>query len=54
MIKQGGVRIDGARIEDQKQLIQAGATYTLQVGKRKFAKTTIKSVHSNSEMSLKG
>jgi len=42
MIKQGGVRVDGARIEDQKQLIQAGATYTLQVGKRKFAKATIK------------
>jgi tyrosyl-tRNA synthetase len=41
MIQQGGVKIDGVRIEDQKCLIRAGTTQILQVGKRKFAKVKL-------------
>jgi tyrosyl-tRNA synthetase len=36
-IEQGGVRIDGVRIEDKGLKLTAG-TYVLQVGKRKFAR----------------
>lgn len=39
-IEQGGVRIDGDRIEDKGLQINAG-TYVLQVGKRKFARVTL-------------
>ncbi len=41
MAKQGAVKIDGVRIEDSKQLLQAGFTAVLQVGKRKFASVTL-------------
>jgi tyrosyl-tRNA synthetase len=41
MIQQGGVKIDGVKIEDQKLLVQAGAACILQVGKRKFAKVKL-------------
>ncbi|MDK6203490.1 Tyrosine--tRNA ligase [Oligella urethralis] len=40
-IQQGGVRIDGQRIEDRALQLAAG-TYVVQVGKRKFARVTIK------------
>ena len=39
-IQQGGVRIDGQRIEDRSLELGAG-TYVIQVGKRKFARVTI-------------
>ncbi|WP_298720811.1 tyrosine--tRNA ligase [uncultured Oceanisphaera sp.] len=40
MIKQGAVKVDGDKLEDGKQVVQAGeAVY--QVGKRKFAKVTV-------------
>ncbi|CAM5782962.1 tyrosine--tRNA ligase [Castellaniella caeni] len=39
-IEQGGVRIDGDRIEDKSLLLSAG-TYVMQVGKRKFARVTL-------------
>jgi len=39
-IEQGGVRIDGARIED-KGLTLAAGSYVLQVGKRKFARVVL-------------
>lgn len=39
-VVQGGVRIDGVRIEDKTLQLQAG-TYIMQVGKRKFAKVTL-------------
>jgi len=39
-IEQGGVRIDGDRIEDKSLLLPAG-TYVMQVGKRKFARVTL-------------
>ncbi len=41
MIKQGGVKINGEKVEDSK-LVIAAATAVYQVGKRKFAKVTIK------------
>jgi tyrosyl-tRNA synthetase len=41
MVDQGGVRIDGARAGDKALKLGAG-TYVLQVGKRKFARVTIK------------
>ena len=40
-IEQGGVRIDGDRIEDKGLQLPAG-TYVVQVGKRKFARVTLK------------
>ncbi|MFT3802196.1 MAG: tyrosine--tRNA ligase [Burkholderiaceae bacterium] len=39
-LEQGGVRIDGQRIEDKALKLSAG-TYVVQVGKRRFAKVTI-------------
>ncbi len=39
-IEQGGVRVDGARIEDRTILLAPG-TYVVQVGKRKFARVTL-------------
>ena len=41
MIKQGAVKIDGERVEDSKQLLKAGFSAVLQVGKRKFARVTL-------------
>ncbi len=38
MIKQGGVKIDGEKVEDGKVSLQKGAAGVIQVGKRKFAK----------------
>ncbi len=39
-IDQGGVRLDGERVEDRGLKLAAG-TYVLQVGKRKWAKVTV-------------
>ena len=41
MIEQGGVRIDGERIEDKKLLLKAGSKLVVQIGKRKFARVTL-------------
>ena len=40
-IEQGGVRVDGERVSD-KSLALAAGTYVVQVGKRKFARVTIR------------
>ena len=40
-IEQGGVRIDSAKIEDKGLKLEAG-TYVVQVGKRKFARVTVR------------
>lgn len=42
MIQQGGVKIDGAKVEDRNLLISKGTIAVIQVGKRKFAKVTVK------------
>lgn len=39
-VEQGGVRVDGEKIEDKSLQLSVG-TYVLQVGKRKFARVTI-------------
>ena len=39
--QQGGVKIDGEKVEDVKQTAQKG-TFVYQVGKRKFARVTVK------------
>ena len=41
MIRQGAVRIDGARVEDGSLAMEAGTTHVYQVGKRKFARVTL-------------
>ena len=41
MIKQGAVKIDGARIEDRGLEIDAGSTSIYQVGKRRFARVSL-------------
>lgn len=41
MIDQGGVRIDGARVEDKGLSLSAGNTIVVQVGKRKFARVVL-------------
>jgi tyrosyl-tRNA synthetase len=41
-IKQAAVRIDGERVEDPKLEIAAGNTHVYQVGKRRFARVTVK------------
>ncbi|WP_439291323.1 tyrosine--tRNA ligase [Lonepinella koalarum] len=40
--QQGGVKINGEPVDNVKQTIQAGTTAVYQVGKRKFARVTIK------------
>ncbi|WP_397473547.1 tyrosine--tRNA ligase [Pusillimonas sp.] len=39
-VEQGGVRVDGTRIDDKSLQLPAG-TYVIQVGKRKFARVTL-------------
>ena len=41
MIKQGAVRVDGAKISDRDLVLKAGAEHIYQVGKRKFARVTL-------------
>ncbi len=40
-IEQGGVRVDGEKISDRNQRLAAG-TYVVQVGKRKWARVTVR------------
>ena len=42
MIEQGGVRVNGEKVSDKSLRLGAGATYVLQVGKRKFAKVALR------------
>jgi len=41
-LKQGAVKVDGARVEDGTLAFAAGATHVFQVGKRRLARVTIK------------
>ena len=41
LIKQGGVRIDGEKVEDPAQEIPTGASHVFQIGKRKFMRIRI-------------
>lgn len=42
MIKQGAVKVDGDKVEDPKLQLSSGVCAIFQVGKRKFAKVSIK------------
>lgn len=42
MIEQGGVKVNGEKVSDKALKLTPGTTYVLQVGKRKFAKVTLK------------
>jgi tyrosyl-tRNA synthetase len=42
MIEQGGVRVNGDKVSDKNLRLAPGSTYVLQVGKRKFAKVTLR------------
>lgn len=42
MIQQGGVRIDGEKVDDRHLQLQAGFEGVLQVGKRKFCKARVR------------
>ncbi|MFT6918971.1 MAG: tyrosyl-tRNA synthetase [Cognaticolwellia sp.] len=42
MIKQGAAKIEGEKVVDNKLMISVGSTAIYQVGKRKFAKVTVK------------
>lgn len=41
LIQQGGVKVDGVKLEDRNLLIKKGSTAVFQVGKRKFARITL-------------
>ena len=42
MIKQGAAKIEGEKVSDKSLVITAGSTAVYQVGKRKFARVTVK------------
>ncbi len=41
LIAQGGVRIDGDKVEDRSLLIRAGTTHVVQVGKRRVSRIRV-------------
>jgi tyrosyl-tRNA synthetase len=42
MVEQGGVKLDGERLADKSLKLLPGRTVVAQVGKRKFARITVK------------
>ena len=44
MIEQGGVKVDGEKVEDKSLKLAPGASYVVQVGKRKFARVALRQV----------
>lgn len=42
MIDQGGVRLDGDKLTDRGLMLESGAVVVLQVGKRKFARVSVR------------
>jgi tyrosyl-tRNA synthetase len=42
MIEQGGVKVDGQKVEDKALRLMPGATHVVQVGKRKFSKVVLR------------
>jgi tyrosyl-tRNA synthetase len=43
LIGQGGVRVNGERVSDKALLLAPGASFVVQVGKRRFARVALKS-----------
>jgi tyrosyl-tRNA synthetase len=46
MIEQGGVRIDGEKVSDQRLRVRPGPTCVIQVGKRKISKVQLTRLES--------
>jgi tyrosyl-tRNA synthetase len=42
VLEQGGVRVDGEKVEDRNLQLKRGDTVVIQVGKRKFARVTVR------------
>ena len=42
LVEQGGVKLDGVKVTDKALRLPRGRTAVLQVGKRKFARVTIR------------
>ncbi|HVY66319.1 MAG TPA: tyrosine--tRNA ligase [Gammaproteobacteria bacterium] len=42
LIQQGGIRLDGERVEDRAKVISVGEEHVYQVGKRRFARVLVK------------
>ena len=42
MIAQGGVKLDGEKVTDKSLKLDAGTQVVVQVGKRKFARVTLR------------
>ena len=42
MVEQGGVKVNGEKVSDKALRLPAGATYIVQVGKRKFARVSLR------------
>jgi len=42
MIEQGGVKVNGERLSDWSRRLSPGEVLVVQVGKRKFARVTVK------------
>jgi tyrosyl-tRNA synthetase len=41
MIQQGAVKLDGERVNDRADVVEAGRVVVAQVGKRKYARITV-------------
>ena len=41
MLEQGGVKVDGVKVEDKALMFNVGEEHIFQVGKRKFAKVMV-------------
>lgn len=44
MLKQGAVKVDGEKVEDKNVILDSAKAYVIQVGKRRFAKVTVKQI----------
>jgi tyrosyl-tRNA synthetase len=42
MIQQGAVKLDGVRVDDKSVVVKTGTVVVAQVGKRKFARITVR------------
>lgn len=52
LILQGGVKVDGEKVSDRHVVLKAGATYVVQVGKRKIAKVKLSNSFNYSKAPL--
>jgi tyrosyl-tRNA synthetase len=43
-VAEGAVRVDGVKVSDPQLLLASGASYTLQVGPRRYARVAVQKV----------